>query len=404
MKTRKSIWLAMFLLVAVLLVFGASRTGGPKTQQDRIDSITSVLACPTCSGESVFVSRAAAAESIRAEVARQVAAGLRSDEQIMSYIEQRFGGQVLLVPRATGVDSLVWALPVAALVFSMFLLVSAFVKWRGNKPTSPTSQDEQIVARALNEKNLMSSTSDHLAQLKEQRDFLLNSLRDLESELNHGDIDDQDFESLRKDYVSRAAAVIKQIENLNSESQSANTNLAPEKRNLTRTLVTVSLVVLVAVAAGWFVAQQSGQRLAGDSLAGSIEDSTATILSRARATNFVDPKAAIELYTQVLEVDPDNVEALTYRAWLLVLISRSAGDEVRQLAFASASSDLERAIGLDPNYADAHCFLGIARFRLGNDAMGAKEQLSICSEKNPPAEVKGFVDSIVAEVDAALDK
>lgn len=152
MKTRKSIWLAMFLLVAVLLVFGASRTGGPKTQQDRIDSITSVLACPTCSGESVFVSRAAAADSIRAEVARQVAAGLRSDEQIMSYIEQRFGGQVLLVPRATGVDSLVWALPVAALVFSMFLLVSAFVKWRGNKPTSPTSQDEQIVARALNEK------------------------------------------------------------------------------------------------------------------------------------------------------------------------------------------------------------------------------------------------------------
>lgn len=152
MKTRKSIWLAMFLLVAVLLVFGASRTGGPKTQQDRIDAITSVLACPTCSGESVFVSRAVAAESIRAEVARQVAAGLRSDEQIMSYIEQRFGGQVLLVPRATGVDSLVWALPVAALVFSMFLLVSAFVKWRGNKPTSPTSQDEQIVARALNEK------------------------------------------------------------------------------------------------------------------------------------------------------------------------------------------------------------------------------------------------------------
>lgn len=152
MKTRKSIWLAMFLFVAVLLVFGASRTGGPKTQQDRIDAITSVLACPTCSGESVFVSRAAAAESIRAEVARQVAAGLRSDEQIMSYIEQRFGGQVLLVPRATGVDSLVWALPVAALVFSMFLLVSAFVKWRGNKPTSPTSQDEQIVARALNEK------------------------------------------------------------------------------------------------------------------------------------------------------------------------------------------------------------------------------------------------------------
>jgi cytochrome c-type biogenesis protein CcmH len=150
MKTRRSVWLAMFLLVAVLLVFGSTRTGSPQTQQDRIDSLTAVLACPTCSGESVFVSRAAAAESIRAEVARQVSAGLRTDEQILSYIEQRFGGEVLLVPRATGVDALVWALPVAALVFSIFLLYSAFTKWRGNKPESPTSDDEQIVARALN--------------------------------------------------------------------------------------------------------------------------------------------------------------------------------------------------------------------------------------------------------------
>ncbi|MDA2982880.1 MAG: hypothetical protein O3A34_02285, partial [Actinomycetota bacterium] len=65
MKTRRSVWLAMFLLVAVLLVFGSTRTGGPQTQQDRIDSLTAVLACPTCSGESVFVSRAVAAESIR---------------------------------------------------------------------------------------------------------------------------------------------------------------------------------------------------------------------------------------------------------------------------------------------------------------------------------------------------
>ena len=61
MKTRRSVWLAMFLLVAVLLVFGSTRTGGPQTQQDRIDYLTAVLACPTCSGESVFVSRAVAA-------------------------------------------------------------------------------------------------------------------------------------------------------------------------------------------------------------------------------------------------------------------------------------------------------------------------------------------------------
>ena len=129
----------------------------------------------------------------------------------------------------------------------------------------------------------MSNSSESLLELQEQRDFLLNSLRDLEREHKFGDIDDQDYESLRKEYVSRAAAVIKQIEKVTTQSQfvaesNAGAADASNKRNLRRTLVTLCIVLAVAGASGWFVAQQSGQRLAGDSLAGSIEDSTASIL------------------------------------------------------------------------------------------------------------------------------
>lgn len=151
MKTKKSIWIAMLLLTGVLLAIGATRSGSPLTQQDRIDSLTSHLACPTCSGESVFVSRAPAAQAIRTEVARQVGAGLRSDDEIISYIEQRFGGQVLLVPRATGLDSLVWSLPVAALIIAISLLVGAFARWSRNKPGAPSVQDEKLVEQALAE-------------------------------------------------------------------------------------------------------------------------------------------------------------------------------------------------------------------------------------------------------------
>lgn len=151
MKTKKSIWIVMLLLTGVLLAIGATRSGSPLTQQDRIDSLTSHLACPTCSGESVFVSRAPAAQAIRTEVARQVGAGLRSDDEIISYIEQRFGGQVLLVPRATGLDSLVWSLPVAALIIAISLLVGAFARWSRNKPGAPSVQDEKLVEQALAE-------------------------------------------------------------------------------------------------------------------------------------------------------------------------------------------------------------------------------------------------------------
>jgi len=243
------------------------------------------------------------------------------------------------------------------------------------------------------------------SSLEDKRTFLLNSIRELDEEFAVGDLDQDDYQSLRSDYVSRTAEVIKQIESPQTTSTVSQTPRdATQFTQLRKNLLTLLIVIVVAVGSGWLVAQQSGQRLSGQSLTGGIEDSTASLLSRARATNFIDPKAAIDLYSQVLEVDPDNVEALTYRAWLLALIARGAGDEIKKLAFLSASNDLERAITIDANYPDAHCFLGIVRFRLGGDAVGAREQLTICASQNPPAEVKSFVDAIVAEVDAVLSK
>lgn len=243
----------------------------------------------------------------------------------------------------------------------------------------------------------------------DQRKFLLQSLRDLDAEFKAGDLDLDDYNSLRSDYVARTAQVIKELESPQSfeiseatSSPSSNSVNTKSTKRARQTLITLLLVLIVATGAGWLVAHQSGQRLSGQSLSGSIEDSTASLLSRARATNFVDPQAAIKLYSQVLGLDPDNVEALTYRAWLLALIARGAGSEIKQLAFLSASTDLERAIKIDASYPDAHCFLGIVRFRLAGDAIGSREQLTICESQNPPAEVKSFVDSIVAEVDAAI--
>ena len=246
----------------------------------------------------------------------------------------------------------------------------------------------------------MDKSDANIESLVDQRKFLLQSLRDLDAEFKAGDLDLDDYNSLRSDYVARTAQVIKELES--PEPISSNSEKTKSTKKARQTVITLLLVLIVATGAGWLVAQQSGQRLSGQSLSGGIEDSTASILSRARATNFVDPQAAIELYSQVLGLDPDNVEALTDRAWLLALIARAAGSEIKQLAFLSASSDLERAIKIDANYPDAHCFLGIIRFRLAGDAIGSREQLTICESQNPPAEVKSFVDSIIAEVDAAI--
>ena len=151
MKKLKSwpMWMLMAILTVGLLAVGTTRDTGPLTQGDRIDAITKRVACPTCDGESVFVSRASAAEAIRKQVARDVAAGVKTDTEIIGSIADSFNGQILLVPRATGLDSLVWVLPIAVLVCAVVGLAMAFRKWRRQNTTGATGDDFALVNKLL---------------------------------------------------------------------------------------------------------------------------------------------------------------------------------------------------------------------------------------------------------------
>ena len=144
-------WMLMGILTVALLAVGSTRDMGPMTQGDRIDAITKRIACPTCDGESVYVSRATAAEAIRKQVARDVATGAKTDTEIIGSIADSFNAQVLLVPRATGLDSLVWVLPIAVFVCAVVGLAIAFRRWRGQNTGDATDEDFALVNSLLGE-------------------------------------------------------------------------------------------------------------------------------------------------------------------------------------------------------------------------------------------------------------
>ncbi|KGA12005.1 MAG: hypothetical protein GM46_2305 [actinobacterium acAcidi] len=233
--------------------------------------------------------------------------------------------------------------------------------------------------------------------LRHEQQFLLRSLRDLDNEREAGDIDDADYAALRDGYIARTAAITRELKGIEAATPVV-------QRGWLRRILVVLCVIAVAAGAGIWVARQSGQRLPGQSASGAIEQSTSGLLATARQLNFSDPGKAIELYTQVLKLEPDNPEALTYRSWILALTARAATGNVKQLALVTAVNDLMRAQKVDDQYPDAHCFLGIVYFRFLNSASLAKPQLDTCRAMNPPKEVQSFVDSIVAEVDKALAK
>lgn len=244
--------------------------------------------------------------------------------------------------------------------------------------------------------------------LQDEQRFLLESLRDLEREREAGDIDEVDYLTLRDGYVARAAAVTRALtgraERMEESRDPDALATASPRRGWARRLVAGMLVIAAGIGAGVLVARQSGQRLPGQSASGGIDQSTAGLLATARALNFADPAKAVETYTQVLALEPDNVEALTYRSWILALTAREAEASVKKLALATAVSDLVRAQSIDPNYADAHCLLGIVYFRFLENARLARPQLTVCQQMNPPAEVKGLVDTVLAEVNAELGR
>jgi cytochrome c-type biogenesis protein CcmH len=141
-------WTVLAVVVVALLAIGIGGDTGAPTAEERVESISKRLACPICDGESVFESRNNSSAAIRTEIKQQVAAGTASDDDIIDFIEQRYGGRVLLVPRSTGFDALVWALPAFAAVCAIAGLTVAFRRWKRAADTVPTDDDRVLVAEA----------------------------------------------------------------------------------------------------------------------------------------------------------------------------------------------------------------------------------------------------------------
>jgi cytochrome c-type biogenesis protein CcmH len=144
-------WVALVLVVAAFLAVGAARSTGPQTPEDRVDAITARIACPVCDGESVFESQNNASRAIRDEVTGLVRANELGDDEIVAFVENRYGAEVLLVPRATGFDALVWVLPAVGAVCALAGLALAFRRWRRDADAvgDVTPEDRALVLAAL---------------------------------------------------------------------------------------------------------------------------------------------------------------------------------------------------------------------------------------------------------------
>ncbi|MEY2959908.1 MAG: cytochrome c biosis protein CcmH [Actinomycetota bacterium] len=144
-------WVLLLFVVVGFLAVGATREGGPRTPDERVEAISKRVACPVCQGESVYESRHPTSENIKDAIQDRVTEGVLSDDEVIASIVSSRGGRELLVPTANGVEALAWALPATAFVVGVAGLALAFRRWRVNSAAlgPATDDDVAIVARAL---------------------------------------------------------------------------------------------------------------------------------------------------------------------------------------------------------------------------------------------------------------
>ena len=146
-------WVLLLLCAVVLMVVGVDRVSGPSTAEERIDAIAQRLACPTCDGESVYESRGSASQAIRQEIARRVADGQSTDDEIVAAIDDSYEADLRLVPDSSGLESLIWIAPMVVAVGAIALLVVAFRRGRSDGSLTPTDEERSVVERALRQSN-----------------------------------------------------------------------------------------------------------------------------------------------------------------------------------------------------------------------------------------------------------
>ncbi|HEV8474148.1 MAG TPA: cytochrome c-type biogenesis protein [Methylomirabilota bacterium] len=118
------------LVAALLLVLLLAGGAGATTQvtPEQVHEVATQLRCVVCQNLSVADSPSEMAAQMRGIVRERLEAG-ESPEQVRQYFVERYGEWILLAPRRSGFNLLVWWLPVAAVAVGLVCVALVLRRW-----------------------------------------------------------------------------------------------------------------------------------------------------------------------------------------------------------------------------------------------------------------------------------
>ena len=128
---KSTIAAAVFAALSALIAIPARTQGtqaADSTLEARTSAVASTLRCPVCQGESIQDSPSELAQQMRAVVRDRLRSG-QSPDQVKAYFVSRYGEWILLEPKMTGLNVMLYVLPIVIVIGGLILIVVLVRRW-----------------------------------------------------------------------------------------------------------------------------------------------------------------------------------------------------------------------------------------------------------------------------------
>ena len=146
-RTRSTRFLPLFLLLVALALVPAARAQDGVVSDDEVNAVAKNLYCPVCPNTPLDVCETKACQDWRAEIRTHLSAGW-SEEEVMAYFVERYGERVLAEPERGGFTSLIWILPVVAVLLGLAIVVQALRSWHAGRQQTASPNGAELALEA----------------------------------------------------------------------------------------------------------------------------------------------------------------------------------------------------------------------------------------------------------------
>src|SRR3972149_6741727 len=151
--TQKLILLLITIVASfyvVSIVYAQDGQPGYPTDND-VNRVAKKLYCPVCPNTPLDVCETKACEDWRAQIRDELSQGW-TEQQVMDYFVAQYGERVLAEPQRKGFTSLVWFLPLTAVLIGTGVVYEILRSWRKQKTATTAVSSPPEIPKELLEK------------------------------------------------------------------------------------------------------------------------------------------------------------------------------------------------------------------------------------------------------------